>query len=445
MSFFNQLQQASFGGVPFGVLGAEGTFGRRQAVHQYPFKDVPWVEDLGKSVRRINLSGFLVENSSVYGGGDVIAQRDALIAVAESPGASTLIHPTLGRLDVNAASVTISERWDQGRYFEVRFVFIEAGQREFPSVVQASGNAVTGSALGADLAAAADFAVGLVSTINYGRAIIATVVQTANTWAAMAEGVVDDATSLFGMVQDLSGASGRFAGGSAIGFLASSKTSASASATVASGVASGIGARANVRKVAASVSTAAASGRPADTASAVQALSAAVLAAMNNPADALRLMGKLANFKPSGYTTSSTVGAAIASTQTMVGNLCRRAAVASLARAASTYQPASSDAAVTVRNQVTAALDAEIAVTGDSGEDQSFAALRALRQAVVSDLNTRGAALPSLKTFRLQASLPSAVLSLRFYRDPSRADEIASETGAPHPAFQPQTVQVLAR
>jgi prophage DNA circulation protein len=40
MSFFDQLQHASFGGVPFGVLGAEATFGRRQAVHQYPFKDM---------------------------------------------------------------------------------------------------------------------------------------------------------------------------------------------------------------------------------------------------------------------------------------------------------------------------------------------------------------------------------------------------------------------
>jgi prophage DNA circulation protein len=445
MSFFDQLQRASFGGVPFGVLSADATFGRRQAVHQYPFKEVPWVEDLGKSVRRINVTGFLVENSAIYGGGDVIAQREALIAVAESPGASTLVHPTLGRLDVNAASVTVSERWDQGRYFEVRFVFIESGLREFPNVVQATGNAVSGSALGADLAAAADFALALVSTINFGRAIISTVVQTATTWAAMAEGVVDDATSLFGMVQDLSGASGRFAGGSASGFLASSQTSASASATVASSVAAGIAARANVRKVAGGVSGAAATGRAADTAAAVQALSAAVLASMNNPADALRLTRKLAAFAPSGYTTSSTVGAAIASTQTMVGKLCRRAAVASLARAASTYQPASADDAVTVRNQVTALLDAEIAIAGDSGEDQSFAALRALRQSVVVDLNSRGAALPSLKTFSLQASLPAAVLSLRFYRDPSRADEIARETGAAHPAFQPQTVQVLAR
>lgn len=156
-------------------------------------------------------------------------------------------------------------------------------------------------------------------------------------------------------------------------------------------------------------------------------------------------MGKLSTFFPTAYTTSSVVGGAIASTRTATASLCRRAAIASLARAAAMYQPASADDAVKVRNQVTALIDAEIAIAGDSGEDKSFAALRALRQAVVADLNTRGAALPSMKTFSVQASLPAAVLSLRFYRDASRAGEITRETGAPHPAFQPQTVQVLAR
>jgi prophage DNA circulation protein len=288
MSFFGQLQQASFGGVPFGVLGADATFGRRQAVHQYPFRDQPWVEDLGKSVRRINLTGFLIENSAIYGGGDVISQREALIAVAESPGASTLIHPTLGRLNVNAANVTVSERWDHGRYFEVRFVFIEAGQREFPSVVQATGNAVSSCSDLLDLAAAGDFASSLASTIDLGRPIIDTMTQTVGSWASLADGVVNDATSLFGMVQDLSGTVGRFAAGASSGFLGS--VQAGVTQTLAVSVASGIADRADVGALAASLSVTAAGGSALDTANAVQALSGAVLSSMRNPADALRLI-----------------------------------------------------------------------------------------------------------------------------------------------------------
>jgi prophage DNA circulation protein len=287
MSFFDRLQQASLGGVPFGVLSADATFGRRQAVHQYPYKDKPWVEDLGKSARRINLTGFLVENSAIYGGGDVIAQREALIEVVESPGASTLIHPTLGRLDVNAASVTVSERWDQGRYFEVKFVFIESGEREFPNVIQATGNAVESCAAALDLGAAADFAASLAGTIGLGRPVLGALVQTTGAWASIAGGVVDDATSLFGMVQDVSGTAGRFASGAATGFLGAIQSGAPQ--TLAASVASGIADRADVRALAASVGVTAAGGGALDTANAVQALSGAVLSSMRNPSDALRL------------------------------------------------------------------------------------------------------------------------------------------------------------
>ena len=37
-----------------------------------------------------------------------------------------------------------------------------------------------------------------------------------------------------------------------------------------------------------------------------------------------------------------------------------------------------------------------------------------------------------------------AVIALRLYRDAGRADEIARETAAPHPLFQPVTFQALA-
>ncbi len=44
------LHQASFRGVPFAVLEADGLFGRRQAVHEYPYRETAWVEDMGRSL-----------------------------------------------------------------------------------------------------------------------------------------------------------------------------------------------------------------------------------------------------------------------------------------------------------------------------------------------------------------------------------------------------------
>ena len=94
-SFASKLLPASFRGVSFGVISASSKFGRRNAVHEYPFRDTPWVEDLGRQARRFSVTGFIV-------GDDVIERRDAMIAACESSdtGSSTLVHPTLGKRSV---------------------------------------------------------------------------------------------------------------------------------------------------------------------------------------------------------------------------------------------------------------------------------------------------------------------------------------------------------
>ncbi len=108
------LNKASFRGVPFAVYGGDSRFGRRLAIHEYPGRDKPYIEDMGRSTRRIRMSGFLVTDSLVYGGGNVLAQRDALVAAVESAGPGALMHPTLGALKVSVPSegLSVVERWD---------------------------------------------------------------------------------------------------------------------------------------------------------------------------------------------------------------------------------------------------------------------------------------------------------------------------------------------
>ena len=69
------IRSSSFRGVPFAMVMEEGSHGRRQAVHEYPYRDTAWIEDLGRGTRRFVLRGFIIQNSQVYGGGDVITQR----------------------------------------------------------------------------------------------------------------------------------------------------------------------------------------------------------------------------------------------------------------------------------------------------------------------------------------------------------------------------------
>jgi hypothetical protein len=49
--FMGLLQTASFRGVPFKVLAARVKKGRRWAVHEYPYVDGGWPEDMGRMLR----------------------------------------------------------------------------------------------------------------------------------------------------------------------------------------------------------------------------------------------------------------------------------------------------------------------------------------------------------------------------------------------------------
>jgi prophage DNA circulation protein len=172
-----------------------------------------------------------------------------------------------------------------------------------------------------------------------------------------------------------------------------------------------------------------------DLASAAQALAAALLASAIDPADGVRLLSNLASFEPDAVTSSSVVGASMATMQDACGDVFRRAAVVALCRAAANYQPASTTDAANLQTTVTTLLDAEILVAGNQGEDNTFTALRALRAAVVQDLQTRAAGVPGTIVVSVPAALPAPALAQRLYRDPTRADELVTESGAPHPAF----------
>lgn len=125
------------------------------------------------------------------------------------------------------------------------------------------------------------------------------------------------------------------------------------------------------------------------------------------------------------------------------GDLFRRAAVSAAAQASANYQPASTDDAVAVRTQVLAVIDLEITRAGDNGEDGVYTALRTLRASVVSDMNVKGAALPTLVTVETGSPVPSLALAQRLYRDSTRSDELVRRAEPKHPAFMPVEFKAL--
>lgn len=184
---------------------------------------------------------------------------------------------------------------------------------------------------------------------------------------------------------------------------------------------------------------------PSDLATSAQAVAAAVLAACADPADAVRLLTKLAEFSvtlpPNG---TDPIGLAMTDMQSACSDLMRRAGVVALARATAAYQPASSNDAYSVMAAVTGLLDNEIAIAADQGQNATYLALRALRVAVVQDLMTRGASLAAIASFSFNAPLPAIVIALRLYRDPSRDAELVTQANPVHPLFMPLSFQALA-
>jgi prophage DNA circulation protein len=201
-SFWSQLRPASYRGVSFGVLGGSAQFGRRNAVHEYPFRDKPWVEDLGKAANRFQVSGFLV-------GDDVIAQRDRMVVAVTKPGDGELVHPTFGRLNVALLGFTVTEHWEHGRVFELTFSFMEQGQRQYPDSTTSASDAVGGGAAAADAAASANFVQRAVAALKSGVAVANEGAKTAAAWATTALQAGNDATSLLKLAVSLPGEFGR--------------------------------------------------------------------------------------------------------------------------------------------------------------------------------------------------------------------------------------------
>ena len=438
------MQPASWNGVPFVVRSAGIRCGRRVVVHEYPYRDDVWVEDLGRAVRSFSFTGFLV-------GDDVYAQRDAMVAAVETGQPGQLVHPSLGSLTVSLTEFSATERADLGRVVEIEFAFIFGEQPQNPTTDDDTQDDVFTGAGTVDSASQSDFLSKIGSAIQSGTAAIQSGVQTVLGWTNTAMNLVNDASRVVGAVTGLgfavSAFFGRFGAGNLVAappqlgpisqtlpvvartelatasMLAASITAATAVQTAASGFAAAMG------------------GFTAATAAGASGVSEALRAACADPADAVRLLSALAQYAPSPPPVAAPIGQAIVTVQTATAALCRRAAIASLARATATYQPQSYNDAITVMGSVTALINAEAEIAADNDDDQTYGALCTLAQAVTIDLITRGAALPALQTVTRAASLPALFLAYQLYQDTTQTAALIGAADPIHPAFMPLQFQ----
>lgn len=158
------------------------------------------------------------------------------------------------------------------------------------------------------------------------------------------------------------------------------------------------------------------------------ALAQALTASVTDPADQVRLLLEMTGSVPNNP----------------FGHALRRMALTQASVACAAYQPTSYDDALALRELVCGALDAEINAAGDAGDDEVYAAFRALRIAVALDLRTRGDQLPRLRTVTVPV-LPPEVLAYRLYGDATRANDLVARSDPSNPLFMPGELVVLDR
>jgi len=127
MAWRDRLQPASFRGVAFEYQSDDlGGIGRRNVVHEYPKRDVPYVEDMGRSVEEISLEAIVI-------GPDYLTQLDELLKALRAEGPGELVHPFYGRLQVVASGCRVRHTFEEGGLARVSMTFTEAGENQYPA------------------------------------------------------------------------------------------------------------------------------------------------------------------------------------------------------------------------------------------------------------------------------------------------------------------------
>jgi prophage DNA circulation protein len=383
-----RLRPASFRGVPFYVEEASGDAGRRVALHEYPERDTPWAEDLGRATRHWTVTGYVL-------GPFYPDLRDQLLTASETAGAGRLVHPYLGELDVVCdRPMHYTERDDEGGICRFELSLCEPGTATAPDAIRAAGAALANAAGGLYAAAVSAFA---------------TVYRVAGYQDFVATSALADLGQLAAILEGLRGP------------------------TLQVPTPVGVAARARVLALAA-VSPEA---TPPATIAVAVLDAVATFSASVSPAVALDGLAALTTVAfpgpPPPPTPATPARAQEATNAAALMALTHQAAAAALPAPVSTVPLASYDDLARTRSRVVALCDR----VEDGATDAVFEALASVRSESIAELSTRGATLRPLRPYATPTPRPSLTLAQRLYQDPSRADELVARTGAVHPAFMP--------
>lgn len=410
---WENLRPASFRGVAFEVESHSESGGRRVELHEYPLRDTPYAEDLGKKAGKWQIEAFLVNGKSGYA-----ERRDKLREALNASGPGTLIHPYLGELSVSVDGYSLKETTREGGYCTFSISFVEAGQPVEPDVEKDTAANVLDKAEAAKEAATAGFLDEYMP-------------------------LLEDLEGLAGKVPALLSEATAFLG-TPLSILSRAQSAASSVLALPDRLASRIlGYLGTIRQLGGIATsglkmnalTALLGKKSAGTASSWLVTSNGVIAGIVGETSWPQAGGgSIGGGTPSPETPGVVASTVANRAETPLIDLIAAGSVIEAAIESADADYGTADDALASRDAVLEAIDE---VQRANCSDAVFTALSELAAAVNEDLTTRGAELPKLGSATLFMSMPALAASYRLYGDVGQADAIVARNRIRHPGRVP--------
>lgn len=378
MTWRDVYRQASFRGVPFNVEASASDHSRNLVPHEYPGRELPFVEDLGRRATAFQVEAFLV-------GPDYHLERDRLTEALSQAGAGELVHPYRGTLQVTVLGHSIRETRDEGGMCRIAISFLEAGNAVYPTGPSSAGRSTSRQADRTTAAAASAYPATQPQPGAHSQVLEASEQSWLEALRAMSELRVKELEQLRRILSD--------AGENVVEHIA----------------------------------------EPVLFAREVLVTVAAIAGTAAGQLEAVRLYLRLAMLPTplirgdsDGSDQARVAGAGVT-------DLVRRAAMAEACRAAAAASYTSHEEALTTRDDVLEVLD----VVEETAPDEVLLELEGLRRELVGAVPPEDGRLPRVDYYKPASMLPALVIAYTLYDDTDRMQEIVDRNHLAHPGFVP--------
>ncbi|WP_392563200.1 DNA circularization N-terminal domain-containing protein (plasmid) [Orbus sturtevantii] len=450
MDWNDKLLKASFRGIPFAIIDVSSSHGRRNATHEYPYRDKAWVEDIGRKVRKIKLNGFLVGSSLLYKSSDIITQRDNLVAACEKMGVGTLVHPTFGELTVSVDDLTIKEGVSNGNTVEFSLSVTESGLRVFAITnIKEIESTVDNSYLSVIASVASSYISSVKMILMKSNQAIKTLVKTTGYWENSITSITDEASNLVNTVNDLFGNRkyGRYSSGDVGGHVngvngnvTNTDDTNDYNLLMKQKIISSI---LNKSKTANNLSSINGLNNAGDIDDYTKNICVGIQSILDSGLskyDMLNAFEKLYWLQYVEYDVDNKNIIVLAMT-----NLYFKIIIAALfAKISAEYIPSSYDDAMSVLKRVILVLDDALLLVGNYSLDDVYIQLKQLKSDIINAVNVKGANLSHLTEVITYAPVPALTMANQLYQDANRADELIVSANPIHPAFMPTKFNALS-